>query len=372
MSVYRPARSPFYHYDFQFRGQRFTGSTGLTSKTEARAKEASIRREIATGEKRKPQITLDEAGGLWWQEKGKYESASATAKGQLKRMTAALGAGTALTDIDTGDLERFIATRRGQTTNRKTLVSNATVNREMELLKRIMRHVAARYAVPEIEWGRLRLREAAERVREMSADEEKRFWASAPNDDLAAVAEFALLSGQRRTSVITLLWSKVYLNEMAAEVRVKGGRWHRFPLTTRMADLIRMQPRICAQVFTYVCERPSPPRTDRPRRLRGHRYPFSKQGWMRKWRKWLADAKIEDFRFHDLRHTCGTRLLRATGNLKLVKELFDHSDIATSARYAHALEHDVRAGMNQAQSRIIPEQASGDEAENDASSRGCA
>ena len=35
MSVYKPAKSPFYAYDFQIRGIRFTGSTGCTSKRDA-------------------------------------------------------------------------------------------------------------------------------------------------------------------------------------------------------------------------------------------------------------------------------------------------------------------------------------------------
>jgi integrase len=163
-----------------------------------------------------------------------------------------------------------------------------------------------------------------------------------------------MLSGQRRDSVITLLWSKVDLKAGRAEVRAKGNQWHTFPLTPRMVALIANQPKVAAQVFTYVCERPSPPRGDRPRRLRGERYPFSRQGWYRKWRASLKAAEIDDFRFHDLRHTAATRTHRASRNLVAVQKLLNHSDISTTAKYAHANEGDVRSALMETDSRNSP------------------
>ena len=369
MTVYRPAKSPYFHYDFQFRGQRFTGSTSQRSKTEARRYEERIRREVTSGTKAKPSITLDEAIGLWWQHKGQFQASKATTEDQGQTLNRLLGRTKALADIDDADFRQFVARRRAHITKRKAPLANASINREVELARRVWRYVAKDYEVSDISWGALLLPEPKERVREMGAEEEVRFWAKAANEDLAAVAEFALLSGQRRTSVITLLRSKVFLQEMRAEVRVKGGHWHSFPLTPRLADIIRRQPIVCAQVFTYVCERPAPPRKDRSRRLRGHRYPFSKQGWYRKWRDWLTAAEIEDFRFHDLRHTTGTRIVRATGNLKLAQKLLGHTDIATTARYAHVIEADIRAGMIAAESRIIPEPATSEVTENGGNAR---
>jgi site-specific recombinase XerC len=57
------------------------------------------------------------------------------------------------------------------------------------------------------------------------------------------------------------------------------------------------------------------------------------------------DAKLLDYRFHDNRHTAATGILRATGNLKVVQKLLRHSNIATTAKYAHALIDDVRDAM---------------------------
>jgi integrase len=63
-------------------------------------------------------------------------------------------------------------------------------------------------------------------------------------------------------------------------------------------------------------------------------------------KKAMVDAGIEDFRFHDLRHTFATRLLRLTGNLKLVSKLLGHSQVETTTRYAHVLDEDMRAGLD--------------------------
>jgi site-specific recombinase XerD len=52
-----------------------------------------------------------------------------------------------------------------------------------------------------------------------------------------------------------------------------------------------------------------------------------------------------DYRFHDNRHTAATGILRATGNLKAVQKLLRHSDVSTTAKYAHAMIDDVRDAM---------------------------
>jgi len=54
----------------------------------------------------------------------------------------------------------------------------------------------------------------------------------------------------------------------------------------------------------------------------------------RDFKKWLKEAGIEgDFTPHTLRHTAGTRLLKKTGNHKLVQKYLGHSDVATTLRY---------------------------------------
>ena len=101
-------------------------------------------------------------------------------------------------------------------------------------------------------------------------------------------------------------------------------------------------------VFVYQCKR------SRAQRRKGEFYPFSRHGWRKDWQRALEAAGIEDFRFHDLRHTAATRVLRATGNIKAVQKMLGHSDITTTARYAHVLMDDVRAAMEAAERHTIP------------------
>jgi integrase len=54
-----------------------------------------------------------------------------------------------------------------------------------------------------------------------------------------------------------------------------------------------------------------------------------------------GQAGVVGFRFHDYRHDLGTKLLRETGNLKLVQRALNHADIKSTLRYAHVLDSEV-------------------------------
>ena len=52
-------------------------------------------------------------------------------------------------------------------------------------------------------------------------------------------------------------------------------------------------------------------------------------------RRACDDAKIVDFRFHDLRHTAASWLRMAGADIHTVPQLLGHKDLRMAARYQH-------------------------------------
>ena len=203
--------------------------------------------------------------------------------------------------------------------------------------------------VAAINWQHLLLDEAGEREHVLSADEEDRLFA-ALRPDYHALVRFALVTGLRLDNVIQLTWKQVDWDARTIRIRVKsrkpGGQLHYVPITPAVAAILSLERgRHCELVFTYVCDRNRhDPRRGFPQK-KGARYPFSHDGWRKAWQAALEAAGIADFRFHDLRHTAGTRALHAYRNLKTVQRMLGHKNIATTLRYTRSDVEDVRAAM---------------------------
>src|SRR5581483_1964080 len=155
------------------------------------------------------------------------------------------------------------------------------------------------------------------------------------------MVRFALATGLRLDNILTLTWSQVSWDEGLIRVRIKsrrpGGDTHAIPITRAVAAILSAeQGRHPQRVFTYIAQRARSPDTRERERTAGERRPFTRTGWRRSWYDALARAGIADLHFHDLRHTCATRLYRQTRDLRLVQRWLGHAAIETTLRYENS------------------------------------
>lgn len=376
MSVRKDARSQYYTYEFQIHGRRFYGSTKRTAKREALAVEQDER------EKARQKIRLEAkllsgplllrvACGRYWKEVGQFHSGADTTWTNLQRLIEYFGPDTKLADITDEKVAGLIAWRRGQfvTTRRKRpggaepkLVSNATVNRStLEPLKKLFnraQHVwgyefksaEGKSTVPN--WSAYTLSEPEERVRELKADEVERHLADL-RDDYAPFFAFVREVAPRLRECL-IRWSDVNFETGLIETTGKGKRAIRIVITKSILAILRAQQGHHPEwVFTYVARKTI--RRPGMTVIAGTRYPITYSGVQSYWRRHRNRAGLGDFRFHDFRHDLGTKLLRKTGNLKMVQKALNHRNIKTTTRYAHVMDDDLRDGLESvSESRISP------------------
>jgi hypothetical protein len=145
VSLYRPKGSPYWHYDFQLAGRRFHGTTRTKSKGLARRVEQAVRDAVVDPAKRRPDITLDEAFGLYFTEHAQHAKSGRDIEGKLVRLLAGLGKDELLGDLTDDAIARYISKRRAQ-------VSDASVNREITILRAVCRRLQRRYRTPDVAW----------------------------------------------------------------------------------------------------------------------------------------------------------------------------------------------------------------------------
>jgi integrase len=345
-------RGNIYYENFTVNGVRFRACLHTDNKEDAEIIAAKTRSDALLGclTRKRLEMTLTVALGKDWMENGQYSPDAKQIQfwaRALQNKENGLGENTLLSKIARATIIDYRARR---------LVghANGTVNNELRYLRRVMNRARGEWkvATAEIEWKGIFLKER-EHERELSREEQERLFKEL-RPDYHALVIFALLTGMRVSTIIWLKWNHVKWSEGCISFRGKGDELHELPITRAIAAILSVeQGRHPVFVFTFIARKSYPtPRTG-GRRITGQRYPFCEYpGWNYWWRRAVKKAQLWDnrrspdrFRFHDLRHTAGTRLLRKTGNLKIVQRLLGHKSIKATARYAHAFTDDLREGM---------------------------
>lgn len=144
------------------------------------------------------------------------------------------------------------------------------------------------------------------------------------SDHLTPLVLTALHTGCRRGELLALRWQDVDLKAKRLTVRgatAKNAKTRHVPLNRAAVDALT-----------------------RWKQGDGAGRVFSVANVKTAWAALLDVAEIEEFRFHDLRHTFASKLVMAGVDLNTVRELLGHGDIKMTLRYAHlAPEHKAAA-----------------------------
>ena len=136
----------------------------------------------------------------------------------------------------------------------------------------------------------------------------------------------ALTTGARKGELLSLKWSDIDFGHRTARLGVtKNGKPRLLPLTQPVvAELMRFREHTDLLIFCSTTSKSTPFETSKA------------------WRKALEESGIGHCRFHDLRHTAASNLVRAGRSLFEVGTLLGHSSPQMTQRYSHLAIQDTR------------------------------
>ena len=191
------------------------------------------------------------------------------------------------------------------------------------------------------------LKENNKRLRFLTEDEIKDLLSEcAPF--LRNIIECALNTGMRRGEMLNLKWSQVR-NGFIYLDKTKTNDARQIPanddLETLFNKIKKEQGIAKVYAFPYVgkSERKEQNLSSKPiftyegRQIKSVRTSFKTA---------LKRANIQDFRFHDLRHTFASQVLLRGGSLKDIQELLGHKTMTMTLRYAHLSQENKKKAVN--------------------------
>jgi integrase len=224
-------------------------------------------------------------------------------------------------------------------------IAGSSVNRYLTVMSHLLT-VCVR------EWGWLpdspmrnvsRLREPRGRVRYLDASERERLLQACRANEhryLYPVVMLALCTGCRRREITGLRWPQVGQKcEAITLIETKNGETRRVPIVEPALTILREHARTGRVVGV---EWVFPGRT-----LRGP-CDISKA-----WTAAVEAAELQDFRFHDLRHTTASYLAMSGATPLEIAEILGHRKLDMVRRYAHLSQSSVSGTLSRAMTQFL-------------------
>jgi len=322
--------------DFWFEGVRYKKSWGKVSKTLAMQRERDYRSRIERGEllvTKSPRLMSfgDFAEEYLAYARVNKRPSSARRNESSINMLNPYFKRLPLKSIHPVQIEQYKSARL------EGGASPATINRDLDTLRNMLRQA--------VRWGYLvsnpaaevsRLEEHSEKDWILSPEEEKRLLETCESRRqrkkyLKDLVLFALYSGMRQAEIFNLKKFQIHLPEsyvMVADSKTHQGR--KIPINDTLAGVIRRRTKDKDSEYLFSNHGGG--------RLTVLTNAFweavRKTGLIRKENRNGKTVEVR-FRFHDLRHTFGSRLGMAGADLKTIMEIMGHRTERVALRYQH-------------------------------------
>lgn len=361
MSLYK--RGDVWWYKFRFAGRMVRESSKSESKTVAKDAERIRRRELEESWNQIKRRTLppcfNHAGDEWLNSAKPHLSArtkeiyEVALRCHLKPELGAL----LLCDIDAHRIAAYQAHRKADGASARTL------NKELQVLRQILK----RYKLWANIQGDVKFERESDHIGKAITEEEEGqlLAASDSNMLLRTVVSLALNTALRKNEIRTLRWQQIDLLERTLTVgraKTEGGSGRVIPLNSlAYGALVRWAGRFAsAKPQDYIfpaCEaagiereHPDMARIDTSRPIKS---------WRSAWRAALKRAGLQ-LRFHDLRHTCITKLAEGQASEQTLMSIAGHLSRKMLEHYSHIRMAAKRAALD----AIVTPAFDGDVAQN--------
>jgi integrase len=347
MSVYK--RGCVWWYKFHFGGQTIRESSKSESKTIAKNAERVRRRELEESwnqiKRRTLPPTFERAGSAWLEAEKPhlaertYEIYEVALRCHLKLALGAL----LLCDIDANRIASYQARRKAEKASARTL------NKELQVLRQVLkRHKLWANLQGDVKFER----EHNDIGKALSREEEKNLLAACGSNALLnAVVTLALNTALRKNEIRTLRWSQIDFEKRTVAVgraKTDAGSGRVIPLNQPAFDaLVKWAGRLVdskAEDYAFpACEAAGIERKHPDRERIDSSRPI--KSWRSAWRAALKRSGLQ-LRFHDLRHTCITKLAESQASEQTLMAISGHVSRRMIEHYSHIRMEAKRAALD--------------------------
>ena len=222
----------------------------------------------------------------------------------------------------------------------------ATANRYTSSLSRVL-------SVCTRDWGWLeqspmhgfrKLKETRGRVRYLSDDERARLLDACQksiNPDLYIAVVLALSTGARKSELLNLLWSQIDLaGQKIILDETKNEERRVLPIFGKAHELLTVRSMTRRRLDTDLL-------------FPGRNNPKVPQDLTHPWQRAIKEAQIEDFRWHDLRHSAASYLAMSGATPTDIAAILGHKTLQMVKRYAHLSESHVAGIVERMNKRFV-------------------